>query len=176
MTKGCVTHVEEHVQRWLVLFDLRIDDVRLLLRGGDRRLEFSRRTVLVRRSRILFWQFLFRRLDVRPQFRRLLGRRQIVFSIESISGMVQPATLAFVEVTALAEGVNPMKLWEHLLAAVVFALVGITVLGVCFKLMSKLSPFSIKKEIEEDQNVALAVIMGAVIIGMSIIIAAAIQG
>ena len=99
-----------------------------------------------------------------------------MFSIESISGMVQPATLAFVEVTALAEGVNPMKLWEHLLAAVVFALVGITVLGVCFKLMSKLSPFSIKKEIEEDQNVALAVIMGAVIIGMSIIIAAAILG
>ena len=96
-----------------------------------------------------------------------------MFSIESISGMVLPATLAFVEVTA---EVNPMKLWEHLLAAIIFSLIGIAVLGVCFKLMSKLSPFSIKKEIEEDQNVALAVIMGAVIIGMSIIIGAAIVG
>ncbi len=99
-----------------------------------------------------------------------------MFSIESISGMVPPATLAFVELTQAVEGVNPMKLWEHLLAAIIFSLIGIAVLGVCFKLMSKLSPFSLKKEIEEDQNVALAVIMGAVIIGMSIIIAAAILG
>ena len=97
-------------------------------------------------------------------------------SIESISGMVLPATLAFAESAAVMDGVSPMKLWEHLLAAVVFSLIGIAVLGICFKLMSKLSPFSIKKEIEEDQNVALAVIMGAVIIGMSIIIAAAILG
>ena len=97
-------------------------------------------------------------------------------SIESISGWVLPVTLAFADATAAAEGVNPMKLWEHLLAAVVFALIGIAVLAVCFKLMNKLSPFSLKKEIEEDQNVALAIIMGAVIIGMSIIIAAAILG
>ena len=99
-----------------------------------------------------------------------------MFSIESISGMVLPATLAYVEVTAAVEEVAPVKLWMHLLAAVVFSLIGIAVLAACFKLMSKLSPFSIKKEIEEDQNVALAIIMGAVIIGMSIIIAAAIMG
>ena len=97
-------------------------------------------------------------------------------SIEFISGWVLPATLAFAEVTAVMDGVNPMKLWEHLLAAVIFSLVGVAVLVVCFKLMSKLSPFSIKKEIEEDQNTALAIIMGSVIIGMSIIFAAAIQG
>ncbi len=97
-------------------------------------------------------------------------------SIESISGWMLPVTLAFAEHAAVLEGVNPMKLWEHLLAAVIFSLVGVAVLAVCFKLMSKLSPFSIKKEIEEDQNVALAIIMGAVIIGMSIIIAAAIMG
>jgi uncharacterized membrane protein YjfL (UPF0719 family) len=38
------------------------------------------------------------------------------------------------------------------------------------------SPFSVKKEIEEDQNSALAIIIGALIIGISIIIAAAING
>lgn len=97
-------------------------------------------------------------------------------SIESISGWLLPVTLAFAEETAVMDGVAPVKLWVHLLAAVVFSLVGVAVLAICFKLMSKLSPFSIKKEIEEDQNVALAVIMGAVIIGMSIIIAAAILG
>ena len=97
-------------------------------------------------------------------------------SIESISGWVLPVTLAFAEGSSVIAEVNPAKLWEHLLAAVIFSLVGVGVLAVCFKLMSKLSPFSIKKEIEEDQNVALAIIMGSVIIGMSIIIAAAILG
>ena len=96
-------------------------------------------------------------------------------NLESISGWMLPVTLAFAEESAMAEAV-PVKLWVHLLAAVVFSLIGVAVLGICFKLMSKLSPFSIKKEIEEDQNVALAIIMGAVIIGMSIIIAAAILG
>ena len=99
-----------------------------------------------------------------------------MMSIDSISGWVLPVTLAFAEETAVMDGVAPVKVLMHLLAAVIFSLVGVAVLALCFKLMNKFSPFSLKKEIEEDQNVALAVIMGAVIIGMSIIIAAAIQG
>ncbi len=65
---------------------------------------------------------------------------------------------------------------QHLLAAVVFAVVGILVLCFSFWLMSRLSPFSVAKEIEEDQNTALGIIMGSVVIGISIIIAAAIVG
>ena len=37
-------------------------------------------------------------------------------------------------------------------------------------------PFSIRKEIEDDQNTALGIVIGAVIIGLSLIISAAIQG
>lgn len=65
---------------------------------------------------------------------------------------------------------------RHLLAAVVFAVVGIVVLALSFWLMEKLSPFSLMKEIEEDQNVALGVVMGSVVVGISLIIAAAIRG
>ena len=65
---------------------------------------------------------------------------------------------------------------QHLIAAVVFAVVGIVVLALSFWLMEKITPFSIVKEIEEDQNVALAVIVGAVVIAVSLIIAAAILG
>lgn len=97
-------------------------------------------------------------------------------SIATISGWMLPATLAYAEDSAVFEGVLPGRLWAHLLAAVVFSLIGVAVLAVCFKLMNKLSPFSLKKEIEEDQNVAVAIIIGSVIIGMSIIIAAAIMG
>ena len=45
-----------------------------------------------------------------------------------------------------------------------------------FWLMTKLSPFSIRKEIEEDQNIALGIIIAGVIIGIALIISAAISG
>ena len=40
----------------------------------------------------------------------------------------------------------------------------------------KVAPFSIRKEIEEDQNTSLGIIIGAVILGISMIISAAVQG
>jgi uncharacterized membrane protein YjfL (UPF0719 family) len=42
--------------------------------------------------------------------------------------------------------------------------------------MEKVTPFSIRKEIEEDQNIALGIIIGAAFIGLAIILAAAIKG
>lgn len=76
----------------------------------------------------------------------------------------------------LAEGDSFSMLGQHLLAVVIFSLVGVVVLGACFWVMKRMMPFSVTKEIEEDQNTALAIIIAAVIIGMSIIIAAAIHG
>ena len=67
-------------------------------------------------------------------------------------------------------------LLEHLTAAVVFSALGIIVLVICFWLMEKLTPFSMVKEIEEDENVALSIVVGASVIGISLIIAAAIHG
>ena len=57
-----------------------------------------------------------------------------------------------------------------------FALLGILVFGVAFYLMVKVAPFSIRKEIEEDHNTALAIIIAAVILGVGLIVAAAIHG
>jgi putative membrane protein len=67
-------------------------------------------------------------------------------------------------------------LGEHLLAAVVFSIVGIIVFFVCLLLMEKLAPFSIIKEIGEEHNEALGMIVGAMVLGISIIVAAAILG
>ena len=58
----------------------------------------------------------------------------------------------------------------------VFTLFGLLVFAIAFTIITKASPFSIRKELEEDQNVALAIVIGAVIIGIALIIAAAIQG
>jgi putative membrane protein len=65
---------------------------------------------------------------------------------------------------------------EAVVSSSVFAGIGLVVFGLCFWIMNKLAPFSVKKEIEEDQNTALAIIMAGVIIGVSLIISASIQG
>lgn len=63
-----------------------------------------------------------------------------------------------------------------LLQTALWAALGVGVFASAFWLFHRLSPFSLRKEIETDQNVAVAVIMGAVIIGIAIIVAAAISG
>jgi uncharacterized membrane protein YjfL (UPF0719 family) len=63
-----------------------------------------------------------------------------------------------------------------LIASLVFVGVGCIIFMVAFFVMTKLAPFSVRKEIEEDQNTALAIVMGAVILGLALIIAAAIHG
>lgn len=68
------------------------------------------------------------------------------------------------------------KLLPVLLTTVVFVAIGLAVFAVAFLLVVLIAPFSVKKEIEEDHNTALAIIIGALIIGIAIIIAAAIQG
>jgi uncharacterized membrane protein YjfL (UPF0719 family) len=62
------------------------------------------------------------------------------------------------------------------LNTLIYTLFGVVVFGLSFWLMVKISPFSIRKELEADQNVALAVLMGSVILGLAIIIAAAVHG
>jgi uncharacterized membrane protein YjfL (UPF0719 family) len=63
-----------------------------------------------------------------------------------------------------------------LVSTVIFVLLGIIIFALAFVLIVKASPFSVRKEIEEDHNVALAIVIGAVIIGIALIVSAAIQG
>ncbi len=64
----------------------------------------------------------------------------------------------------------------QLLGALIYSLIGIGLFGLAFFIIVKVAPFSIRKEIEEDQNTALGIIIGAVIIGIALIISAAVQG
>jgi putative membrane protein len=63
-----------------------------------------------------------------------------------------------------------------LVTTAIFTAFGLLVFAIAYVIILKATPFSVRKEIEEDQNVALAVVIGAIIIGIAIIIAAAIQG
>ena len=68
------------------------------------------------------------------------------------------------------------QLMHAVVASILFSLVGILVFGVAFFVIAKISPFSIRKEIEEDQNTSLGILIGSIIIGLSMIISAAIHG
>ena len=62
-----------------------------------------------------------------------------------------------------------------LVDSIVYSIVGTVVLGLSFYIIEKVLPFSMRKEIAEDHNVSLGIILGAFVIGLSIIIAAAIS-
>ncbi len=67
-------------------------------------------------------------------------------------------------------------LGKALLSTFAFSMVGILMFALAFYLMGKLTPFSLRKEIEEDENNALAMIMSAIILGIALIIMGALLG
>jgi uncharacterized membrane protein YjfL (UPF0719 family) len=68
------------------------------------------------------------------------------------------------------------QLGDAVVTTAVFAGLGIVVFAAAFWLFVKITPFSIRKEIEDDQNTSLAILMGSVIIGLALVIAAAVHG
>jgi putative membrane protein len=59
--------------------------------------------------------------------------------------------------------------------ALVYSVLGILIFVIAFVIIDKMTPYHLWKEIVEDKNVALAVLIGALSIGMCIIIAAAVH-
>jgi len=63
---------------------------------------------------------------------------------------------------------------EVLVTTLIFVTIGIVFFAIAYGILGKMFPM--KKEIEEDQNTALGIVIGSIMIGIAIIIAAAIQG
>lgn len=59
--------------------------------------------------------------------------------------------------------------------SVIYALLGVIIFGLVFWIVTKITPFSVRKEIEEDQNTSLGIIIGSFLIGLALIIAAAMK-
>ena len=68
------------------------------------------------------------------------------------------------------------QLANQIVATLAFSVLGIILFALAFWIISKVSPFSLRKEIEEDQNTALAILIGSVIIGIALIVSAAVHG
>ena len=72
-----------------------------------------------------------------------------------------------------------MNWWQlhgnGVISAIVFSAIGMVTFGLFFVILPKLLPFSLKKEILEDENTALGIVIGAIVLGMAFIIGHAIS-
>ncbi|MBS7808877.1 DUF350 domain-containing protein [Variovorax sp. PCZ-1] len=62
------------------------------------------------------------------------------------------------------------------LGSIVFALIGVVIFWLCFIIIDKITPYDLWEEIVEKQNVALGLVVAAMCLGISMIVAAAIHG
>ena len=60
--------------------------------------------------------------------------------------------------------------------SILYALVGVVVFWLAFVVIDKLTPYALWEELVEKQNVALGIVVGAMCLGISIIVAAAVHG
>ena len=59
--------------------------------------------------------------------------------------------------------------------AVVYAAIGIFIFAAAFLVIDKVTPYNLWKEIVQEHNTALAILLGAMSIGICIIIASAVH-
>jgi uncharacterized membrane protein YjfL (UPF0719 family) len=68
----------------------------------------------------------------------------------------------------------PVPLWRLLLDASIFGVTGIALLIIGYYIWELVTPYNLRRELHENKNLAVAVVVAAFIIGMAIVIAAAI--
>jgi putative membrane protein len=64
---------------------------------------------------------------------------------------------------------------QHVLSSLLFAGIGIVVLILSFIIIDKLTPHNLWKEIIENRNVSLAIVVASFMLGLAIIISSAIH-
>ena len=71
--------------------------------------------------------------------------------------------------------VNGIINLSYIVNAVVFSFLGVLIFWICFRMMDRLTPYLLWKEIIEEHNTALAIVVGALSLGICLIIAASIH-
>ncbi|CAM3970112.1 MULTISPECIES: DUF350 domain-containing protein [Flavobacterium] len=66
--------------------------------------------------------------------------------------------------------------FKPILASIIYSVLGFIILLMCYFIIEKITPEKSWKEIVENKNTALAIVLGAFILGISFIIGMAIHG
>ena len=84
--------------------------------------------------------------------------------------MLHHLTPAVLAVDVMTDVVRP------LVSIVVLGSVAIGMLVIALKIVERALPFDVHHELEEDHNVAAAIVMGSVILGVALVIASVVNG
>ena len=82
-----------------------------------------------------------------------------------------PAARALLQAAPVAAS-QPAPLWRLMLDAALFGLSGIVLLIIGYYLWELITPYNLRREIHENRNVAVAIVVAAFILGMALVIAA----
>ncbi|MEM7488443.1 MAG: DUF350 domain-containing protein [Pseudomonadota bacterium] len=64
---------------------------------------------------------------------------------------------------------------SEIVSTIFYTFFGLSLMLACWWLIELVTPFSLRKELEEDQNIAIAIVMGAMFVALAVIIAAVIR-
>ncbi len=64
---------------------------------------------------------------------------------------------------------------SNIVGAIVYSLIGLGIFGLGFVVLDRITPYQLWKEIIEEHNIALAIVIGSISIGICLIIASAIH-
>lgn len=68
--------------------------------------------------------------------------------------------------------INP----QFLINSLVYSILGVIVFWVSFVIIDKITPYNLWRQLIEEKNVALAIVVGAMCLGIAIIVAASVHG
>ncbi len=70
-------------------------------------------------------------------------------------------------------GLEHAPLWRMILDATIVGVTGVVVLILGYYIWELVTPYNLRRELHENKNVAVAIVAAAFIVGMAIVIAAA---
>jgi putative membrane protein len=65
--------------------------------------------------------------------------------------------------------------WASMVSALIWAVLGLAIFGLSWLFFEKVTPYSLWKEIIDEHNTALAIVVGALAIALAMIVSSAIR-
>ena len=91
----------------------------------------------------------------------------LINQLTGLAGSFTPPVAIFVPMDQLV---------NLIIQTLIFTTIGLILFALAFLIMDKTLPFSLRKELEEDHNTAIAIVLASIIIGIAMIVSAAITG
>lgn len=85
-------------------------------------------------------------------------------------------TMTLFVAQAESTGLSVNSLVRGIVGSLVYSTIGLVMFAIAFLIINKTVPFSLRKEIEDDQNTALGIVIASVILGIAMIVSAAVHG